>query len=96
MSPETREKAKSVWEFLGQQSIHEFDGHCQLFAPSLECFKNALADPYYRDVVLPDEAKFLDGSKCMRTVGWEECYINDGKVVHKEPNYTIGIYNSKL
>lgn len=70
-----------MWDHLGNLSISDFDGHCQLHVPSLECLKNALADPYYREVVMPNEDKLIDGSKCMRTLGWEQCYIEDGTLV---------------
>ena len=28
--------------------------------------------------------KFIDGAKCMRTLGWEECYIDNGVILYVE------------
>ena len=67
----------------------DFDGHVELLVPTIECLKNALADPYYKEAVEPDEAKFLDPPNCSRTVGWEEVYVLDGKV-QETPNVVIG------
>jgi hypothetical protein len=39
-------------------------------------------DPEYPVKVGPDEQKFLDPSTSMVTVGWEEAYVLDGKVVN--------------
>ncbi len=70
-----------MWDHLGHSSINNFDGHCQLYVQSLESFQRALADPYYKDVILPDEDNFIDAARCMRTLGWEECYIENGSII---------------
>ena len=51
--------------------------------PSLDCIANALNDPFYREVVVPDEEKFISARSCQRTVGYEECFIKDNRVVER-------------
>jgi hypothetical protein len=38
-------------------------------------------DPHYEAVVKPDEEEFIDASKTRVQFGWEEVYIEDGKVI---------------
>lgn len=42
----------------------------------------SMTDPYYKEVVEPDEAEFFDLGRSRITVGWEEVYIDDrtGKI----------------
>lgn len=49
-----------------------------------ECLERARQDPYYRETVAPDEEKVFDMSRSQTTVGWEEVYVMDGKVVDVE------------
>lgn len=49
---------------------------------SIEDLYKAVQDPEYPDTVAPDEQYLLDPSTSMVTVGWEEVYILDGKVVN--------------
>lgn len=47
------------------------------------CALIVVIDPYYKDVVQPDEEQFFDLSNSRFTVGWEETYVDaskDGKV----------------
>ena len=84
-----REQSTSVWNELGGINVLDFDGHVELLVPTIECLKNALADPYYKQVVEGDEGKFLDPKNCARTVGWEEVYVLDRKV-QDTPNVVYG------
>jgi len=61
-------------------SIASFDGCVEVLVPNLECIAKAWKDPYYKEVVAPDEAKFIDMSRIVQTVGYEEVFIEDGKV----------------
>lgn len=76
-----RKKSEEVWQVLGGANISDFDGEVELTAPNLEALKSALNDPYYKSDVEPDEHKFLDASKSMRTMGWEELKIENNKVL---------------
>lgn len=61
-----------------------YDGYCELLMPDLQCYQKAIADEYYQKVIAPDERVFADWSGSKITVGWEEVYILDGKVVNLE------------
>lgn len=50
-----------------------------------ECLERARQDPYYGDVVAPDEEKFIDMGRSQMIVGWEEVYVEDGKTVDVKP-----------
>lgn len=53
--------------------------------PSLSCFDEAQKDPYYEEVVAQDELKFADVPRTKILIGWEEVYVQDGKVVEVQP-----------
>ncbi|OJJ30193.1 hypothetical protein ASPWEDRAFT_701596 [Aspergillus wentii DTO 134E9] len=78
-------RATKLWEYLGADSIANWDGHVQLYVPSLDCIGNALNDPFYKEVVIPDEDKFISAKSCMRTAGYEECFIMNNRVVETPP-----------
>lgn len=40
---------------------------------------DGFADPYYEEVIAPDEASFFDLASSKLTVGWEEVYVDDRK-----------------
>jgi predicted translin family RNA/ssDNA-binding protein len=48
----------------------------------VEDLYRAVQDPEYPEKVKPDERHLLDPSTSIVTVGWEEVYILDGKVVN--------------
>ena len=68
---------------LGGANVSDFDGHVELTVPNLDVLKACLSDPYYKSDVEPDEHKFLDAAKSMRTLGWEELKIEDNKVLRE-------------
>ena len=49
--------------------------------PDISCFQKAREDPYYASHIAPDEDKLFDWESARWTVGWEEVYVKDGKVV---------------
>ena len=49
---------------------------------SIEDLYKAVQDPEYPEKVAPDEQYLLDPSNSTVTVGWEEVYVLDGKVVN--------------
>lgn len=58
------------------------DGHVEILLKDIEDLETAVQDPDYPARVGPDEAKFLDQKRSVVTVGWEEVYLRDGKVVN--------------
>ena len=59
-----------------------YDGHVEFIVRSLEDLGRAVQDPEYPEKVAPDEQYLLDPSTSVVTVGWEEVYVLDGKVVN--------------
>lgn len=49
-------------------AVMDFDGAVIWEIPSLEHFLNAFNDPYYLNVIAPDEDRFLDKTKEVATV----------------------------
>ncbi|KAJ9603538.1 hypothetical protein H2200_011724 [Cladophialophora chaetospira] len=62
----------------------EFDGVAEFLMPDAASFHKAREDPYYQAVVFPDEEKLFEWETAKWTVGWEEVWIKDGKVVEPE------------
>ncbi|KAE8152363.1 EthD domain-containing protein [Aspergillus avenaceus] len=83
--PQYRADATKLWEYLGADSITNWDGHVQLYLPSLDCIANALSNPFYKEVVIPDGDQFISAKSCMRTAGYEECFIMNNRVVEIPP-----------
>lgn len=52
--------------------------------PDLSCYERALSDQYYKDVIAPDDTCFANMEKSKVMVGWEEVYVEDGKVINME------------
>ncbi|KAF7527510.1 hypothetical protein G7054_g10423 [Neopestalotiopsis clavispora] len=76
-----RAQSEEVWTELGSDHVSDFDGHVVLTVSNIDALKNALADPYYKSHVQPDEAKFIDAKSCYRMFGYEQVYIKDKQIV---------------
>ncbi|RDB30769.1 putative decarboxylase tpcK [Hypsizygus marmoreus] len=59
-------------------SAMEYDGYGQLTAQSLEDIQAALQDPYYAEVIEPDERRFIDKSAAMVTAAGHQVDILKG------------------
>lgn len=66
----------------GVDSSADYDGFVELLMPSLDCYEKALQDEYYINVVGPDDKYFADMDKSKIMIGWEEAYVQDGRVVN--------------
>jgi EthD domain len=75
-----RQQAISIFG-LPDFAVATYDGFVELLMRDLEDFKRAQQDPFYVEKVAPDEAKMADPAKTKIIVGWEECYVLDGKVL---------------
>lgn len=64
------------------ESSADYDGFVELLMPSLDCYEKALQDEYYKNVVGPDDQYFADMERSKIMIGWEEVYVQDGKVVN--------------
>ncbi|KAL9034692.1 MAG: hypothetical protein Q9214_006930, partial [Letrouitia sp. 1 TL-2023] len=81
----TQERLVSVLGDLARGKLADYDGFAELYVreSEFERLKYAREDPYYKDVVAPDEKEFIDGEKSRMILGWEEAFIEDGKIVDK-------------
>jgi EthD domain len=52
-------------EITGPHFTHtaDYDVVSQMMFPDVECFTSMLADPFYKENVMPDDANFADMSK---------------------------------
>lgn len=82
--PDLQNKLKTSLPSLGldDAKIPDYDGFVEIFVPDLGCYEEAMADQYYKDVITPDEMEFADMARSKVIVGWEELYVDDGKVVN--------------
>ncbi|CAK1361064.1 hypothetical protein CB0940_03525 [Cercospora beticola] len=77
-----RAEARSQLPTLGDftvENVVDYDGFVELRMPELSCFENAMNDPYYAEVVAPDEKSFWKFATSKITIGWEETYIDASK-----------------
>jgi len=66
---------------LGYVPKLDYDGIAEFWMPDLSCFAKACEDPYYKEVVKPDEDELFVMETSTWTVGWTEVYIQDGKIL---------------
>ncbi|KAF2499722.1 hypothetical protein BU16DRAFT_579223 [Lophium mytilinum] len=60
----------SILSLPGENTI-QYDGILQLQVPSLEAWAEAVKDPFYTDVIVPDEQRFFVGKKMVIGVAAE-------------------------
>ena len=77
----TRELAADIAKQF-DWTLADYDGYVEFIVRSVEDLKKAVEDPEYPEKVLPDEQRFMDQSNSVVTVGWEEVYVKDGKVIN--------------
>jgi len=49
---------------LAKSNIAAYDGFVELPVKDIDCLEQAREDPYYEEVVAPDEEKFFDTQRC--------------------------------
>ncbi|PPJ53236.1 hypothetical protein CBER1_11770 [Cercospora berteroae] len=75
---EARSQLPTLGDFIVENAV-DYDGFVELRMPELSCFENAMNDPYYAEVVAPDEKSFWKFATSKITIGWEETYIDASK-----------------
>ncbi|CUS13586.1 unnamed protein product [Tuber aestivum] len=70
--------------------IADFDGQVEILCRSFEDVLIACADPEYPGKIGRDEKKFIDHSRSVASVGWEEVYVEDGRVVDSREKENAG------
>ena len=61
--------------------ILDFDGHAEVVIPSIEVVKKLVEDNFFSEFATPDEEALVDMNSVMRTIGYEEIHVENGKVV---------------
>ena len=62
-----------------------YDGVADFYVKSLEEFKKAYEDPYYKDTVKPDEEYLFDVKNMRIMVGAEKHVIEEGEILQARP-----------
>ena len=65
-----------------------YDGVADFYVKSLEGFKKAYEDPYYKNTVKPDEEYLFDVKNMRIMVGTETHVIEEGKIVQSRSQTT--------
>lgn len=66
---------------LTNQTTLSYDGMADFYVKRYEDFEKAYEDPYYKNVVKPDEAYLFDVENMRVMVGTETCVIEGGHIV---------------
>lgn len=59
----------------------DFDGHAEVVVPNIDVLKKLVEDNFFTEFAKPDEEALVDMSSVMRTIGYEEIYVENGKAV---------------
>ena len=59
----------------------DFDGHAEVVVPNTDVLKKLVEDSFYAELAKPDEEALIDMNSVMRTIGYEEIYVENGKAV---------------
>ncbi|KAL8741705.1 MAG: hypothetical protein Q9190_005719 [Brigantiaea leucoxantha] len=55
-----------------------------------EALKKLTEDPFFKEVIEPDEEKFIDGPSRKRRVGYKEVYVDKGEAINNEYEKGVG------
>ncbi|KAI1618325.1 EthD domain-containing protein [Exophiala viscosa] len=58
-----------------------YDGIVQLELPSMETWAKLSSDPFYKEVVMPDETKFFETDKVVLVTGRNYSVVENGQFV---------------
>ncbi|KAF1357566.1 hypothetical protein EJ07DRAFT_167486 [Lizonia empirigonia] len=72
---------RSTHKNLSRQNTLSYAGMADFYVRQYEDFEKAYEDPYYTDVVKPDEGYLFDVEQMRVMVGTETCVIEGGKIV---------------
>ena len=62
-------------------STLDFDGHAEVVVPNIDVLKKLVEDNFFAEFAQPDEEALVDMKSVMRTIGYEEIYVENGKAV---------------
>ena len=61
--------------------ILDFDGHAEVVVSNIDVLKQLVKDNFFSEFAKPDEEALVDMNSVMRTIGYEEIHVENGKVV---------------
>lgn len=59
----------------------EFDGHAEIVVPNIDVLKKLVEDSFFSEFAAPDEEALVDMNTVMRSIGYEEILVENGKVI---------------
>ena len=62
-------------------SILDFDGHAEVVVPNIDVLRKLVEDNFFSEFAKPDEEALVDMKSVMRTIGYEETHVENGKAV---------------
>ena len=62
-------------------NILDFDGHAEVVVPNIDVLKKLVEDNFFAEFATPDEEALIDMNSVMRTIGYEEIHVENGKAV---------------
>lgn len=66
---------------LKSLSVTPYDGVAEFIVRDIMDIRRSQEDPFYLKEVRDDEAKFFDVAGAHWTIGWEEVFVEDNKIV---------------
>ncbi|OAL38568.1 hypothetical protein AYO20_02218 [Fonsecaea nubica] len=84
-SSAVQQSTMAAWPELTALDVTPYDGVAEfLVRDNVEGIKRSRDDPFFVEKVRPDEEKFFDVKGMAWTIGWEEVYVLDGRIVSDE------------
>ncbi|KAF1979245.1 hypothetical protein BU23DRAFT_448016 [Bimuria novae-zelandiae CBS 107.79] len=76
--PEMTSQGLGIHDTAGNR---DFDGAAEVTVENLDILPKLVEDNFFSEFTKPDEASLVDPSSVRRTIGYEEVYVDQGKVV---------------
>lgn len=59
----------------------DFDGHAEVVVPDIETLRKLVDDNFFAESADPDQEAITDMGSVMRSIGYEEVHVENGKPV---------------
>jgi hypothetical protein len=79
---------KLPWAVRPGWKIDDHDAVIQVYIKTPEQMMAIVSDPDFQSLIAGDD-DFVDASKASVTAGWEEVYVEDGKIVNAEEGKSV-------
>ncbi|KAJ9608854.1 hypothetical protein H2200_006625 [Cladophialophora chaetospira] len=80
-SQTVQQSTMDAWPELKALEVTPYDGVAEFIVKDVEGIKRSRDDPFFIEKIRPDEENFFDVQGMAWTIGWEEVYVVDGKIV---------------